>query len=80
MIPASKPDEPRAQQLEQELDRQTGVVEQARADATLFTGSRVAPRMASVVAAEEGNLAMLRQHFLLAKYGLAFPTPTPNAR
>lgn len=73
------PDRGRADQLAQELATQTSEVKAARAEAELYSGGLVGALKASTVATQENTLAMLRQQYVMAKYGLVTPTAKPIA-
>jgi hypothetical protein len=78
-IPVTIPDPDRANQLAQELRTQIDLVAQARSDAAQHSGGLIAAVKASTVAMQEQSLAMLRQHYLISKYGLSLPKPDTNA-
>lgn len=69
----AKEDPERAKQLSEEIIAQTAEVRAARAEAALYSGGLVGAMKASTVATQEHTLAMLRQQYVLAKYGLALP-------
>ncbi|GBC80620.1 hypothetical protein HRbin09_01865 [bacterium HR09] len=71
----TKPDPERAAQLEEEIRRQRTKVADARAKADQYVGGLVDALAETTVATAEQTLAMLEQQYLVAKYGLAFPSP-----
>lgn len=74
---AADPDEPRAKHLAEELQTQSELLQQARAEASLYTGGLVYSLKLSTVATHEQTLANLSQQSLLARYGLVLPAPAP---
>lgn len=74
---SATPDRERANQLAQELTAQTSEVKAARAEAERYSGGLVGALKASTVATQENTLAMLRQQYVMAKYGLVTPTAKP---
>ena len=79
-IPASAPDDRAAGFLAAEVEAQQRTVEAARADAARFAGGLVHALKLSTVATQEQSLSMLRQRYLIAKYGLALPHLEGTAR
>jgi hypothetical protein len=78
---ATKADPERAKQLEAELTKQELKVSEAEAKASLYSGGLVGAMAVMGAATERSSLAMLRQQYLIAKYGLASPrqgTTTPT--
>lgn len=70
---ATKADPDRAKMLQEEMTKQELKVSEADAKASLYSGG-LAGTMAVIGAATERNsLALLRQQYLVAKYGLASP-------
>jgi len=76
---SSSPDPARAASLAAEIARAEADLEEARQEAALYSGGLVAAIKHSTVATQEQTLAMLRQHFVLAKYGLAYPAAEKKA-
>lgn len=80
-IPATKPDPARAAELVKEIDTQTAALAAAQAEADKYSGGLVHAMALSTVATNAQTLAMLRQSYVIAKFGLASPmlAPAPNA-
>ncbi|MEO8379093.1 MAG: hypothetical protein ABI779_05475 [Acidobacteriota bacterium] len=72
-IPTTTPDPGMAQTLALEIEAQQRSVDLARADAARFTGGLVHAMKLSTVATQEQSLSMLRQRYLVARYGLHIP-------
>lgn len=81
----AKPDEQEASRLATEIEANEAELRVARAEAERY-GGLVGALKASTVATQEQTLAMLKQRYLFAKYGLTYPaappasTPTPTAK
>lgn len=83
-IPVTTPDPILATTLEREIETQLNVLKEARSEAARFVGGLVHALKLSTVATHEQSLSMLRQRYLMAKYGLCVPItrvvePNPNA-
>lgn len=76
-IPATTPDPELAASLAQEIDVQENAVKAARSDAARFAGGLVHALKLSAVATQEQTLSMLRQRYLIARYGLGFLRSLP---
>lgn len=70
---ATKPDAERAKQLETELAKQEQKATEAEAKAGLYSGGLIGVMALMGAATERNSVAMLRQQYLIAKYGLASP-------
>lgn len=70
---ASKADPDRAKMLEEEMMKQELKVSEAEAKANLYSGGLAGTMAVMGAATERNSLAMLRQQYLVAKYGLASP-------
>jgi hypothetical protein len=68
---ATKPDPKRAMQLEEEVTKQEAKLSDVEAKAKQYSGGLVGAMAVMGVATETNSLAMLRQQYLIAKYGLA---------
>ena len=79
VISASVPDEQRAAQLAAEIQEQRDRVAAARAEADRFSGGLVQAISESSAATARNTLALLEQQYLIAKYGLAFPSCSSQA-
>lgn len=73
----TKADAERAGQLEAELGKQEVKVSEAEAKANLYSGGLVGAMAVMGAATERNSLAMLRQQYLIAKYGLALLPQVP---
>lgn len=73
VVSGTEPDAALAQRLESEISGMQEGLAEARAEADRYSGGLVASMKAATVATSEQTLAMLRQRFLAAKYGLAIP-------
>lgn len=73
-IPATDPNPQEAARLESEITVATQELESARQEAAKYSGGLVQAVKLSTVATQEQTLAMLKQRYLSAKYGLALPT------
>ena len=69
----SEPDAQEASRLEQEIRHQEAGLRKAEEDAARYSGGLVLAMKRSTIATQEQTLAMLRQRYLTAKYGLALP-------
>lgn len=74
-VPATIPDPEAAARLAQEIDVQQRQLDAARTDAARFTGGLVHALKMSTVATHEQSMSMLRQRYLVARYGLHVPSP-----
>jgi hypothetical protein len=72
-IPATVPDPELAAKLAQEIEVQNHALDGARAEAARFVGGLVHALKISTVATHEQALSMLRQRYLIARYGLSIP-------
>ncbi|TJY58885.1 hypothetical protein E4T66_14905 [Sinimarinibacterium sp. CAU 1509] len=70
---ATNPDVARANQLQDDIAKQEAKVTEADAKASLYSGGLVGAMAVMGAATERNTLAMLRQQYLVAKYGLAYP-------
>jgi len=75
VLTSTKLDPERAAQLERELRQQREKVAEARSYADQYAGGLVKAIAESTVATAKQTLAMLEQQYLVAKYGLALPSP-----
>ena len=69
-VSGTKPNEELATRLAQEIETQLKQLTEARAEADKYTGGLVAAMKQATVATQEQTVAMLRQRYLAAKYGL----------
>lgn len=76
---ATKADPERAKLLEAELTKQEQKVAEAEAKASLYSGGLIGAMAMMGAATETNSLAMLRQQYLVAKYGLASPQFLPGS-
>jgi hypothetical protein len=74
-----EPDPAEAERLAAEITVQEEKVELAKQEADLYSGGLIKAMKLSTVATHEQTLAMLRQRYLVAKYGLPAPGLTPTA-
>jgi hypothetical protein len=72
-IPVSKPDPERAAELEKEIATQSAALAAAEAEASKYSGGLIHAMALSTVATHAQSLAMLRQSYVAAKFGLAVP-------
>jgi len=70
-VPGTVPNEELAARLAQEIETQLVELSKARAEADKYSGGLVAAMKQATVATQEQTLAMLRQRYLAAKYGLS---------
>lgn len=75
-ISSFQPDPVAAAALQAEIDREIMELAVARAEAARYTGGLVAALKMSAVATKEQSLALLKQRFLSAKYGLSVGVPS----
>jgi hypothetical protein len=75
VLTGTKPDPERAATLEREIRQQRDKVAEARSYADQYSGGLVKAIAESTVATAKQTLAMLEQQYLVAKYGLALPSP-----
>lgn len=78
---ASKADPDRAKVLEEEMVKQELKASEAESKVNLYSGGLVGAMAAMGAATERNSLAMLRQQYLIARYGIALPqlgTLAPN--
>ncbi|WP_061708122.1 hypothetical protein [Pseudenterobacter timonensis] len=71
VVSATKPDPELAASIKTEIDKLTVKINEAKADASQYTGGLIQALKLSAVATEEQSMAMLQQKYLTAKYGLA---------
>lgn len=76
---ASTPSETDAAAIKSEIASVEASLKEARQEASRYSGGLVLATKMAAIATQEQTLAMLRQRFLIAKYGLAFP-PSITAR
>ncbi len=69
-VAGTEPNPELAESLSQEMARQIGILEDAKAGADGFPGGLIGALKQSVVAREEQTLAILRQRYFAALYGL----------
>ena len=74
---ATNVDAERAKQLEAELTKQELKVSEAEAKASAYSGGLVGAMAMMSAATERNSVALLRQQYLIAKYGLASPQQGP---
>jgi hypothetical protein len=70
---ASKPDAVRAEALAGEIKLQEEKLHQAEAEASRYSGGLIQALALTATATQAQTLAMLRQQYILAKFGLAIP-------
>jgi len=75
VVQATKDDPIRAAQLTAEIEAQKAKLAQAKAEADRYSGGLLQGLSLMSVATVGNTIAMLEQQYLLAKYGLALPTP-----
>lgn len=71
VVSGTKPDPELAASIKAEIDNLTAKINEAKADASQYTGGLIQVLKLSAVATEEQSMAMLQQKYLTAKYGLA---------
>lgn len=71
VVSGTKPDPELAASIKTEIDNLTAKINEAKADASQYTGGLIQVLKLSAVATEEQSMAMLQQKYLTAKYGLA---------
>lgn len=71
VVSGTKPDPELAASIKTEIDTLTAKINEAKADASQYTGGLIQVLKLSAVATEEQSMAMLQQKYLTAKYGLA---------
>lgn len=71
VVSGTKPDPELAASIKTEIDNLTVKINEAKADASQYTGGLIQVLKLSAVATEEQSMAMLQQKYLTAKYGLA---------
>lgn len=71
VISGTKPDPELAASIKTEIDNLTVKINEAKADASQYSGGLIQVLKLSAVATEEQSMAMLQQKYLTAKYGLA---------
>lgn len=71
VVSGTKPDPELATSIKTEIDNLTAKINEAKADASQYTGGLIQVLKLSAVATEEQSMAMLQQKYLTAKYGLA---------
>ncbi|MFK0372215.1 hypothetical protein ACIQT3_18875 [Enterobacter sichuanensis] len=71
VVSGTKPDPELAGSIKTEIDNLTVKINEAKADASQYTGGLIQVLKLSAVATEEQSMAMLQQKYLTAKYGLA---------
>jgi len=74
-VSGTQPDEELAQRLKLEIETQLAELKNAREEAAKYSGGLVAAMKQATVATQEQTLAMLRQRYLSAKYGLPVILP-----
>jgi hypothetical protein len=72
-VPATVPDPELAASLAPEIEAQQRVLDAERAEAARFSGGLVHALKLSAAATQEQSLSMLRQRYLIARYGLHVP-------
>ena len=72
-VPAQQPDLELSRQLALEIEESQVELEAAQRDADRYSGGLIRATKLSTVAVQEQTIAMLRQRYLSAKYGLALP-------
>lgn len=72
-VPAVEPNPEEADRLAEEIAAHQEELEAAKREADRYTGGLVQAMKLSTVATHEQTLAMLKQRYLAAKYGLAVP-------
>lgn len=71
VVSGTKPDPELAASIKTEIDTLTAKINEAKADASQYTGGLIQVLKLSAVATEEQSMSMLQQKYLTAKYGLA---------
>ncbi|PWG71055.1 hypothetical protein DEM28_12445 [Enterobacter mori] len=71
VVSGTKPDPELAASIKTEIETLTAKINEAKADASQYTGGLIQVLKLSAVATEEQSMAMLQQKYLTAKYGLA---------
>ncbi|EKS6730891.1 hypothetical protein OSG44_004361 [Enterobacter mori] len=71
VVSGTKPDPELAASIKTEIDNLTVKINEAKADASQYTGGLIQVLKLSAIATEEQSMAMLQQKYLTAKYGLA---------
>lgn len=71
VVAGVKPDPELAASIKTEIDNLTLKINEAKADASQYSGGLIQVIKLSTVATEEQSMAMLQQKYLTAKYGLA---------
>lgn len=71
VVSGTKPDPELAASIKTEINNLTVKINEAKADASQYTGGLIQVLKLSAVATEEQSMAMLQQKYLTAKYGLA---------
>jgi hypothetical protein len=69
-VAGTEPDEKLANQLREEIDSQLPELNAAKQEAAKYSGGLVGAMKEATVATQEQSIAMLRQRYLAAKYGL----------
>ena len=69
VVSGTKPDPELAASIKTEIDNLTAKINEAKADASQYTGGLIQVLKLSAVATEEQSMAMLQQKYLTAKYG-----------
>lgn len=78
-VPGTAPDPTLAEEIKAEMETQEIELKKAQEEASQYSGGLVAAMKSATVATHEQTLAMLRQRYLAAKYGL--PTiPTSGSQ
>ncbi|MFH1947483.1 MAG: hypothetical protein ABIJ23_05015, partial [Candidatus Magasanikbacteria bacterium] len=72
----SKPNNEKALEVEKEIKSQEGELKSIRKEAEKYSGGLIAVMKLATVATQEQTLAMLRQQYLILKYGLDMPNIT----
>jgi hypothetical protein len=75
---STKPDDQEASRLEKEIAARESELSESKAEAERY-GGLVGALKASTVATQEQSLAMLKQRYLMAKYGLTLPSPSASS-
>jgi len=78
-VTGTEPDEELAARLQKEIESQLVELNNARAEAAKYSGGLIAAMKEATVSTQEQTIAMLRQRYLAAKYGLAMVPPSAAA-
>ena len=69
----TEPDSQQASQILEEVEKQTKELESAKREANRYSGGLILAMKQSAIATQEQTIAVLKQKYLILKYGLLFP-------